>query len=226
MKNVILLVFLLCTACTATISKNLYGDLLPIEEIYQGGDYKLAKLRIDQVEEEIGSKYTDPIDKKMIYGFKGSILAGLKDYEQSIIYYRKASDIKTDNAVLEVRDLTTLIKLCASTGKEECARDAYQELPHAVALHKKDGEVKLILDFSYLEKSETAISVPVTFDIGNDGIPVNIVAKKGNASKRSISEALKLTAMLRYIPKIVNGEPMETSGVEEVIYVKPEWVNG
>ncbi|WP_027874437.1 energy transducer TonB [Spongiibacter marinus] len=226
MKSVILFVFLLCTACTAAISKNLYGDLLPIEEIYQSGDYKLAKLRIDQVEKGIGSKYTDPIDKKMIYGFKGSILAGLKDYEQSIIYYRKASDIKTDNAVLEVRDLTTLIKICASMRKDECAREAYQELPDAVALHKKDGEAKLILDFSYLEKSETAISVPVTFDIDDDGIPINIVAKKSNASKRSVAEALKLAAMLRYIPKIVNGVRIETSGVEEVIYVRPEWVNG
>ncbi|MBD2860338.1 hypothetical protein IB286_15190 [Spongiibacter sp. KMU-158] len=225
MKNLLLFVFVLCTACAAAISKNLYGDLLPIEEIYQAGDYKLAKLRIDHVEEGIGSKYVDPIDKKMIYGFKGSILSGLKDYEQSIIYYRKAADIKTDNAALEIRDIASLIKLCASIGKEECAREAYQELPDAVALHRKDGDAKLVLDFSYLDKSDSAIPVPVVFDIDAGGIPLNIIAEKSSASKRAVFEALKLAAMLRYIPKIVNGEPAEASGVKVVIWVKPKWVN-
>lgn len=226
MRNIVYLLILLCTACATAISQNLYQEFQSIDKVLTSNDYESAKQLIDRVEDGIGTKYTSPIDKKMIYDYKGAVLTYLNNYEEAISYYRLASDIKTDRADLEVKDLTNLIKLCATVQKEDCAKKAYRELPQAVALYKRDGEAELILDFRYYELQGTGIPVHVTFDIDNKGIPKNITAQNGSESSPAINEALKLAAMLRYIPNISNGNPTETSGVAETIYIKREWVNG
>lgn len=226
MRIIAFLLILLCTACATVISQDLYKEFQSIDKVLSTKDYQSAISIIDQVEAGIGSKYTSQIDKKMIYDYKGAVLTYLNNYEEAITYYRLASDIKTDRADLEVKDLSTLIKLCATVKNEPCAKKAYRELPQAVVLYKRDGEAELILDFRYTQLKGSGIPIQVTFDIDSGGIPKNISLQSATASSPAAIEALKLAAMLRYIPKINNGSPTTTPSISETIYIKREWVNG
>lgn len=224
MKKIIFLAFIFCTACTSAISTNLYSELKPINDIFDAGDYTSAKKQIDRIEKKIGSDYTTPIDKKMIYSFKGAVFTGLNDYESAIIYYRKASNIKTDNKNLEINDLTALIKLCVAVRNNNCANKAYNELPQAISLFKKDRQAKLILDFRFHELKNSGIPVQITFDIDKNGVPENISSADANTNKNAINEAKKIAAKLRYIPTISSGKHIKTKDIKETIYINPKWL--